>query len=225
MAASFLSDFANDELVTKAASYSQEFMSKLDASHDWQHIVRVASLANLIYRRSLNSGEISQDTCSHRKVMLAALLHDVADRKYIQPDQDAATVLFQILTGFGADASLAEDVQTICHGVSYKNEVSNPAAVVALVAKHPELAIVQDADRLDSIGAIGIGRVFTYGGAKTTRPLQGSLGHFDQKLLNLVPLMKTQAGREMADKRTERLRLFKQWWEEEDGATDTPSSQ
>ncbi|KAJ6783197.1 hypothetical protein PWT90_01237 [Aphanocladium album] len=225
MDATFLSDFASDELVSKAASYSLEFMSKLDASHDWEHIVRVASLANLIYRRSVNTAEINPDTCSHRKVILAALLHDVADRKYIQQDQDSATVLFQLLTSFGAENSLAEDVQTICHGMSYKNEISDPAAVVALVAKHPELAIVQDADRLDSIGAIGIGRVFTYGGAKTTRPLQGSLGHFDQKLLHLVPLMKTQAGREMAHERTERLRLFKQWWEEEESVTNTSSNE
>lgn len=221
----FLADFAGDELVSRAAAYSHEFMNKLDASHDWEHIVRVGSLANLIYRRSLNSGDVTADTCSHRKLILAALLHDVADRKYIQPDQDAATVLFELLTSFGAETSLAEDVQTICHGVSYNNEVNNPAAVIALVAKHPEVGIVQDADRLDSIGAIGIGRVFTYGGAKTKRSLQGSLHHFDYKLLHLVPLMKTQAGREMAHERTERLRLFQQWWQEENSITEGVSEE
>ncbi|TQV91192.1 hd domain-containing protein [Cordyceps javanica] len=221
MNAPVLSDFAHDKLVCQAANYSYEFMSKLDASHDWEHIVRVASLANRIYHRSIQSGELIRETCSLRKVMLAALLHDVADRKYIQPSQDPTTVLFKILTSLGADSALALDVQAICHGVSYTGEVRDPAAVASLVAQHPELAVVQDADRLDSIGAIGIGRLFTYGGAKTTRPLQGSVGHFDEKLLHLVPLMKTRVGREMAHERTERLRLFKQWWEDEYSIANT----
>ncbi|OAA58203.1 HD domain-containing protein [Cordyceps fumosorosea ARSEF 2679] len=220
MNASFLADFADDELVSLAALHSYDFMSKLDASHDWEHIVRVASLAARIYRRSIESGELTHETCSLRKIMLAALLHDVADRKYIQPDQDPKTVLFELLTSLGADHSLATDVGVICHGVSYTGEIRDPDAVAALALTHRELAVVQDADRLDAIGAVGIGRLFTYGGAKTTRPLQGSLKHFDEKLLHLVPLMKTGAGSEMGRERTERLRLFKQWWDEECSITN-----
>lgn len=225
MNAPFLAAFADDELVCQAARHSYEFMRKLDASHDWEHIVRVASLADHIYHCSLRAGELVPETCSRRKVVLAALLHDIADRKYIQPGQDPATVLFALLCSLGAESSLARDVQAICGGVSYQTEVKDPAATAALVARHPELAVVQDADRLDAIGAIGIGRVFTYGGAKTTRSLQGSVNHFDQKLLHLVPLMKTQTGRQMAHERTERLRLFKQWWDEENGIINIESSE
>lgn len=217
-----LHDFADDDLVTQAAAYAHDFMTKLDASHDWSHILRVTSLARLIHTRSTTSHDTPKSPpCSLRKIVLAALLHDVADRKYIQPDQDASTILFTLLTSFGADVELAESVQAICLGVSYRGEVADPAATAALVARHPELAVVQDADRLDAIGAIGIGRVFTYGGARTTRPLDGSVAHFEEKLLHLVPLMKTPAGREMAVERTERLRLFKQWWDEESMIVDT----
>ncbi|OAR01061.1 hypothetical protein LLEC1_02631 [Akanthomyces lecanii] len=220
METSFLTKFAKDELICQAASRSYDFMSKLDASHDWQHIVRVTRLAEHLYWASIKSQEISQSTCDIRKVILAALLHDIADRKYIQPGQDPASVIRELLTSLGAREALAQDVQAICHGVSYKNEVKDPGATLRLLDKHPELGMVQDADRLDAIGAIGIGRVFTYGGAKTTRPLQGSLKHFDEKLLHLVPLMKTREGRKMAETRTERLRQFKQWWDEESEITN-----
>lgn len=215
MNAPFLSDHASNDLVCRAAAYSHGFMSKLDASHDWAHILRVGSLARHIYDRSLASGEVCETSCSLHKVLLAALLHDVADEKYVAADEDATTVLFRLLVRLGADETLATDVQTICHGVGYRNEVRDPAALAAAMAKHPEIAIVQDADRIDAIGAVGIGRVFTYGGAKTTRSLAGSVHHFDYKLLHLVPLMKTQAGREIATERTERLRIFKEWWDEE----------
>ncbi len=91
--------------------------------------------------------------------------------------------------------------------------------MIKLVDKHPELGVVRDADRLDTIGAIGIGRVFEDGYAKTTRSLGGTLKHFDEKLLHLVPLMKTGDGRKMAEKRTKRLRQFKQWCDEENEIT------
>ncbi|PQE04945.1 HD domain-containing protein [Rutstroemia sp. NJR-2017a BBW] len=105
--------------------------------------------------------------------------------------------------------------ETIVLGVSYSSEIKDPAAVQELIQKYPELAIVQDADRLDAIGAVGIGRTFTFGGAKGARNMGETIQHFDDKLERLEGMMKTEPGKRMARERTERLKIFKQWWEEE----------
>jgi uncharacterized protein len=76
------------------------------------------------------------------------------------------------------------------------------------------VAIIQDADRLDALGAVGIGRVFAFGGAKG-RSMDDSIEHFDDKLFKLESMMKTETGRNLARERTERMRRFTGWWLEE----------
>jgi uncharacterized protein len=110
--------------------------------------------------------------------------------------------------------NFANTVQKIATHVSYSSEIKDPELVQTIIADIPELAIVQDADRLDSIGAIGIGRVFTYGGAKS-RGMDNSLAHFDEKLLKIEALMKTPSGKALARERTARLKTFREWWAQE----------
>ncbi|CRK11500.1 hypothetical protein BN1723_009371 [Verticillium longisporum] len=125
-------------------------------------------------------------------------------------------LVHDVLLERGAPEALAAEIQTICLGVSYSSEVKDPNAVVALLARVPELAVVQDADRIDAIGAVGVGRCFTFGGAKGGgRGLQGAIDHFEEKLLRIEGMMKTEAGRRLAAERTERLRVFEQWWRDE----------
>lgn len=119
------------------------------------------------------------------------------------------------LLSFGAERGLAETVQAIVSAVSYSTETRNPSLTQRTLLAHPELAIVQDADRLDAIGAIGIGRTFTYGGAKGSRGMDETIEHFTEKLERLEGMMKTGEGKRMAGDRTRRLREFKGWWEEE----------
>ena len=73
---------------------------------------------------------------------------------------------------------------------------------------------MQDAERLDAIGAVGIARTFAFGGAKG-RTLENTMEHFDDKLLLLEGMMKTVEGRKTARERTESLRLMKEWWQDE----------
>jgi uncharacterized protein len=115
----------------------------------------------------------------------------VGDRKYLKPGEDADTMIEKILLERGAFAELASKVQVIAKHVSFSAETKNPEKTKAVIAQYPELAIVQDADRLDAIGAVGIGRTFTFGGAK--RPddsMQGSINHFTEKLEKLEGMMK-----------------------------------
>ncbi|KAJ4362629.1 hypothetical protein N0V95_001434 [Ascochyta clinopodiicola] len=190
-------------------------MSQYDNSHDYQHILRVVSNAHLILRDELTTNPSTYDTTS---LFLAALLHDVGDHKYAKPGQDTTNQVRDILLSHGAEPALADKVQTIVHNVSYTNEVRNPTSVIAVLAQHPELAIVQDADRLDAIGAIGIGRCFSFGAAKFPDQAMGrAIDHFEEKLYKLEGMMKTASGKRMAGRRTEVLRGFAREWREEEG--------
>ncbi|OCK85312.1 hypothetical protein K432DRAFT_287015 [Lepidopterella palustris CBS 459.81] len=202
------------ELFVSVNSFTKDYMSKYDSSHDYNHILRVTSNANRILTSELEANPSLQYDIT--AIFLATLLHDVGDHKYVLPGQDVENQISEILLERGASKELAIKVQIIAKYVSYSTEVSAPHLTQAALAQYPELAIVQDADRLDSSGAIGIGRCFTYGAAKRQdQSMQVAVDHFDVKLLKIGSMMKTQTGRQMAQERTERLKAFKSWWEEE----------
>ncbi|KAI1502900.1 hydrolase [Biscogniauxia marginata] len=203
-------DAVDEGLVSSVTEYVKTYMAKYDGSHDFNHIQRVLGLARHIHQHSPD-----MPLRDPQVVVLSALLHDVGDRKYLKPGEDASTLVYDLLLSLGAKEQLARRVQTVCLGVSYSNEIKNTARVQELVESHPELAIVQDADRLDAIGSIGIGRVFTFGGAKTGRSMDDSIQHFHDKLLKLQGMMKTDVGRKLAHERTQRMQEFLKWWDEE----------
>lgn len=120
-----------------------------------------------------------------------SLLHDVGDHKYVQAGENAENQIAELLLEHGASAELAMKVQLVAKNVSFSNEIKNPRVMKAVLDQHPELGIVQDADRLDAIGAIGIGRTFTFGGAKQSdRGMEGTVAHFTEKLERLESMMK-----------------------------------
>lgn len=221
-------------------NFAREWMSHADASHDFQHILRVFNLAMKIL-------DAEHQTHPERKynekvVSYSAILHDIGDSKYLpekKPENSEPAhkfhsllqrhglestssheIVFRWLTNCGLERQVAAQVQNICKCVSYSYERKNPKIVQCMLEEHPELAIVQDADRLDAIGAIGIGRTFTYTGAKKREGgMEGTLQHFYEKLLNIQDMMKTETGRRMAWERTERMKMFLSWWKEEDPAS------
>ncbi|KAH6652860.1 HD domain-containing protein [Truncatella angustata] len=200
----------DQKLVATVTDYVKQYMAKYDGSHDFNHIQRVSGLARHIYANSPD-----REALDFQTIVLGALLHDVGDKKYLKPGEDASTLVLDLLLSYGADEQLAHKVQTICLGVSYSSEIKDPARVQDLIKQYPELAIVQDADRLDAIGGVGIGRCFTFGGAKSERAMDETVQHFDDKLVRLQGMMKTEVGRQLAKERTERLIIFQKWWVEE----------
>jgi uncharacterized protein len=194
-------------LFAKINDYVNTYMSSPshDASHDYQHVLRVLSNAHkiLLAERAAHP-EVAYDATA---VYLAALLHDVGDHKYIAAGEEAHG---------GVKDVLAAKVETIVLNVSFSHEKRNPDAVAAALSAYPELGIVQDADRLDAIGAVGVGRAFSYGAAKCPgQPMQRAVNHYEEKLYRIESMMKTGTGKEMARKRTEILRVFEQDWREE----------
>ena len=190
-------------IINDTIQFVKETLTGAEAGHDWFHIERVYKTAQTI--NNIEKGE-------ELVVELAALLHDIADSKFNNGDEEIGP---QKAGDFMRSVGVAEDtinhVQEIIRNLSFKASFGN------ITFKSKELAIVQDADRLDAIGAIGIARAFTYGGYKnrvlydpavpvnlnmnkeeyknTTAP---TINHFYEKLLLLKDLMKTETGKEMA---------------------------
>ena len=201
------------ETLHRVYVFVEEFFRdpRFDASHDFAHVKRVTSNAIAIFDEEQNkSPQLTPMT-----VLLGALLHDVEDKKYIGSTAPSQSAIEEILLSCGFARDYASDIRQLVEGVSYSSEIKDPAGTERLVEEIPELAIVQDADRLDAIGAIGIARCFTFGGAKKVRSIQDSVQHFRDKLLRLKGMMKTDTGRRMAATRSQRLEDFLRWWEEE----------
>lgn len=199
-------------------------MLHYDSSHDFDHVLRVLGLARRI--ASVLSAPDSPSSSTRYDpliITLSSLLHDVGDKKYLKPGDNADTMVYELLVSFGAPNSLAEKIQTVVSNVSFSAETKSAESrekVQRLVQEIPELGIVQDADRLDAIGGIGIGRTFTYGGAvgkmgEKGRRMQDTIQHFVDKLECIEGLMKTIEGKRLAAERTRRLKIYREWWEEE----------
>lgn len=211
-------------LVASIEEFVQEYMSHYDASHDYKHIQRVLGLAqNVLEKERARSSTSSSSSVTSTQIQydeslvtLGALLHDVGDKKYLEPGQDANTLVRDALLERGASSLLADKVQDLVLHVSFSTEKKDPQKIQEKIASIPELAIVQDADRLDAIGAVGIARCFTFGGAKGRgNGLDGAIEHFEEKLELLEGMMKTETGKALAKERTERLKIFRGWWESE----------
>lgn len=207
-------EFEDSPLYRGVYDYVEQYMSSYDMSHDFNHVLRVLALAKLILAKELEANPWKK--LHKNAIILAALLHDVGDSKYSQPGENSEHAIEQLLQKNGCPPRFVAKVALIVQHVSYSNEIKRPQLVKAILGAHPELAIVQDADRLDAIGAIGVARTFAYGAAKaSSRGLQGCIDHLTDKLENIEGMMKTETGKQMARERTQRLKEFRQWWEEE----------
>lgn len=187
-----------DEQITEAAvDYVRELFAGDASGHDVEHTLRVWRLAMRIAE-----GETG---CDPLVVALAALLHDADDHKLFQTEDNANARAF--LEREGVDAERIELICEAIRSVSFsQNRGRRPQTL--------EGRIVQDADRLDAMGAIGIARTFAYGGAHG-RPLDDSAQHFHDKLLLLAGEMNTEVGRSLATERHAFLEEFLRRYERE----------
>ena len=187
-------DLFADEKQNRLISDAKEYIAKLfeghSDGHDLDHSLRVFSNAVAIARK--------EPPCDMEAVALAALLHDADDHKLFDTVNNANARLF--LENHDVNSDKIEFICTIINSVSFsKNRGKTPDSL--------EGKIVQDADRLDAMGAIGIARTFAYGG-KHGRPLEGGIEHIHEKLLLLKDEMNTKTARELADSRHAFLEEF-----------------
>lgn len=210
-------------LIDKTISFVKEKLKDAEAGHDWFHMQRVYKNALLI---------ADGEQCDIEVVKLGALLHDIADSKFHDGDESIGP---KVAREFLESQNASEEI--IAHVVNIIENISFKGGNFEKKFTSKELEIVQDADRLDALGAIGIARTFNYGGFKN-RPLYNpdiapnlnmskeeyknsespTLNHFYEKLLLLKDKMNTETGKKIAEERHRFMELFlSQFYAEWDG--------
>lgn len=211
----------NDKLISQIATEVEEKLTGEGSGHDWWHVYRVWKMAQHIGHK---------EKANMHVVELAALLHDIADWKFHDGDDTVGPkVAGEILQKHSVPADVIDNVKQIITEGSFKG------AKVETKPSTLEGEVVQDADRLDALGAIGIARTFAYGGhkgrlmydpsikpvmhaskeeyAKSTGP---TINHFYEKLLLLKDLMNTKSAKAIAEGRHKVMeeyldRFYKEW--------------
>ena len=193
-------------IINKTIAFVKETLKDAEGGHDWHHIERV-------YNNAKNIAET--EDADILVVELAALLHDIADPKFNHGDEEKGpTLAADFLNSIAVDPAVITHIQNIIRYMSFKSSFDAPTF------SSIEMQIVQDADRLDAMGAIGIARAFNYGGHKgraiydphvnpevhankeayknSTAP---TINHFYEKLLLLKDKMNTETGMRLAQQR------------------------
>jgi uncharacterized protein len=191
------------QIINNAEAFVKNALKNAEGGHDWFHILRVWNNAKLIAKNENVDGFI---------VELGALLHDIADSKFYEGDETIGPkVAREFLESQRVDDSIIVHIENIISNISFKGGNFEQQF------NSPELEVIQDADRLDAIGAVGIARTFNYGGFKN-RPLYNpeiapdlnqtkeayknseapTINHFYEKLLLLKDRMNTETGKQLA---------------------------
>ena len=210
-------------LIDNTILFVKQKLENAEAGHDWFHMQRVYKNALLI---------ADGEQCDLDVVKLGALLHDIADSKFHDGDESIGP---KVAREFLESQNASEEI--IVHVVNIIENISFKGGNFEKKFTSKELEIVQDADRLDALGAIGIARTFNYGGFKN-RPLYNpdiapnlnmskeeyknsaspTLNHFYEKLLLLKDKMNTETGKKIAQERHQFMELFlSQFYAEWDG--------
>lgn len=202
-----------EEIIAQTTEFVRETLKNAEGGHDWWHIYRVWKNAKQI---------AEHEQADQLVVELAALLHDIADAKFNNGDEEIGPATAgKFLASLNLPADLIAHVQDIIRFMSFK------ASMGGNTFNSIELQIVQDADRLDAIGAIGIARAFSYGGFKGReiynpeiqpnlsmtkeeyKKAEGpSINHFYEKLLLLKDRMNTLTGKRLAAQRHGFMELY-----------------
>lgn len=203
-----------NEIISQTIAFVKCQLKNAEAGHDWWHIQRVQQNANNILKTEPGADPLV--------VELAALLHDIADAKFHDGNEEIGP---QTAVGFlhsiGVKEHLIFQTEYIIRNISFKGGIADEKE------KSLELKIVQDADRLDALGAIGIARAFHYGGYKNREmynpailPQQyanasayhkstaPTVNHFYEKLLLLKEKMNTKTGKRLAEERHRFLEIY-----------------
>lgn len=212
----------NTKIIEETISFVKETMQGAEGGHDWFHIQRVFNNTLLIAK---------DEKVDVLVVSLAALLHDIADAKFNDGDETVGPKMAaDFLSALEVEKQVIEHVVQIIENISFKSSLDSKKRFSS-----QELKVVQDADRLDAMGAIGIARAFNYGGFKNRelynpdiapnlrmtkeeykKSKAPTLNHFYEKLLLLKDKMNTNSGKKLAEKRHQFMleyleQFFKEW--------------
>ena len=194
------------KVIQAAEEFVKNKYSNDTTGHDWYHMDRVRKLSLKIYQ--------VEQTGDPQLIELIAILHDIPDSKLNNSKEEGENLLSMWLESNLSETTMIEKIKNDIASISFREGKREGLS--------PEAAIVQDADRLDAIGAMGIARAFTYGGHKgqpiyipNDQVVTSTLAHFYDKLLLLKDLINTKTGKEMAEDRHHFILLFLEQFKKE----------
>lgn len=213
----------DNEIIKRTITFVKKTLENAEGGHDWHHTHRVF----LISQRIAESEKTDKFIVS-----LGALLHDIADAKFYDGDETIGPKMAKdFLLSLKVQPTIIAHVIQIIENISFKNSFDN----TVVKFNSPELNVIQDADRLDAIGAIGIARAFNYGGFKNRKLYDPeipsnlkmskkeykksdapTINHFYEKLLLLKDKMNTDTGKNLAKERHQFMlnyldQFYKEW--------------
>jgi len=190
--------------ILRTEEFVKQNLKGYDSGHDWWHIERVRKLALYI-----NEKEVLADPFL---VNITAVLHDTADSKFAGGNSEQGYSMISDFMEKNGMSDIGKQVLDVIKKISFSRNSAQDSLM------NPLLCVVQDADRLDAIGAIGIARAFNYGGFRNNpifipgeKPVgirNSTIDHFYDKLLKLKDLMNTSTGHKLAEERHEILKKF-----------------
>ncbi len=203
-----------EQIIEKTIEFVKADLRDSEKGHDWWHTYRVWKMARFLAQK---------ENADLFVVELAALLHDIADPKFHNGNEEIGPKKArEFLNSLKTDEKIVNQVENIIANVSFRKTLENNSEF-----KSKELEIVQDSDRLDAIGAIGIARAFHYGGYKNReiynpeiKPItkmtkeqyknndSTTINHFYEKLLTLKNLMNTETAKSIAENRHKFMENF-----------------
>lgn len=213
----------DSEIIERTVVFVKKTLQNAEGGHDWHHIERVYNNTLLIAK---------DESVNMLVVGLGALLHDIADAKFYDGDETIGPKMARdFLRSLKIDPTVIDHVAQIITNISFKNSFGGSTNKF----KSTELEVIQDADRLDAMGAIGIARAFNFGGFKNRKLYDPKIpprlnmnkeeykksdsptvNHFYEKLLLLKDRMNTDTGRKLAEKRHQVMKdyleqFFNEW--------------
>lgn len=202
-----------EQIIEKTTDFVKNTLAQAEGGHDWWHVYRVLNLAKRMAQ---------EEKVDLFIVELGVLLHDIADSKFYNGDEEIGPKKArEFLHSLKVEEAVIAHVENIIKNISFKggNHLQK--------FKSPELDVIQDADRLDAMGAMGIARAFNYGGHKNwelynphikpnlkmtaeeyKKSQAPTLNHFYEKLLLLKDRMNTQSGKKIAENRHKFMELY-----------------
>ena len=190
---------SNEEIIILTEDFAKDYMKKYDDSHSFEHAMRVKNMATtLAISENLNEKQIFI-------IQLAALTHDINDSKYSNNNEDTQeNVLRGFFDNLIDDKSILENIIDIACNVSLSLELTKPPSS----PKSIELNCVRDADRIDSLGAIGISRYFTYGIVNKQSNISSIINNIENRTNILMNNINTDMGKKITIDKYRIIRMF-----------------
>lgn len=191
----------NREIIIETEKWVNEYMQRYDYSHDFKHVIRVKNIA-------IEISETEQiSNVDLFEIILASLTHDICDSKYSHDNDNQELTLNNFFKDKLLDKNILNNVVYIACNISLSKQPNEEKSDMFIRNKH-KILCVRDADRIDSLGAIGISRYFIYGIVKNKSNIEDIVQNLENRTEKLINSIQTDYGKKLAYDKYRLIRIF-----------------